>query len=126
MVEKRAIKFYLDESVNGIKKDRILFFLNECRDMENNLLEYYWNNYDAILDHNKWIDFYNNRVMLTEPKMRFQHYMQILHMVYMELMSIHTRIVNSIYFRFDDKDKQAIYNYCAKSRIVTGDRKSVV
>lgn len=114
MAKKKAVKFYLDESVNNIKKDRILFFLNECRDMENNLLEYYWNNYNLILTHQKWIDFYTNRVMLTEPKMRFQHYMQVLHMVYMELMSIHSRIINSIYFRFEDKEKQAIYNYCAK------------
>jgi IS605 OrfB family transposase len=114
MKEKRAIKFYLDESVNDIKKDRILFFLNECRDMENNLLEYYWNNYDVLLSHSKWIDFYTNRIMLSEPKMRFQHYMQVLHMVYMELKSIHSKIINSIYFRFDDKEKQAVYNYCAK------------
>lgn len=114
MKEKRSIKFYLDESVNDIKKDRILFFLNECRDMENNLLEYYWNNYDVLLNNQQWMDFYKNRIMLEVPKMRFQHYMQVLHMVYMELKSLHTRIVNSIYFRFEDKEKQAIYNYCAK------------
>jgi len=112
--ERRAIRFYLDELVNDIKKDRILFFLNECREMENNLLDYYWNNYDVLLKNIKWFDFYANRIMLTEPKMRFQHYMQVLHMVYMELMSIHSKIANSIYFRFDDKDKQAVYNYCAK------------
>jgi transposase len=114
MKETRAIKFYLDESVNDIKKDRILFFLNECRDMENNLLEYYWNNYDLVLSNPQWMDFYKNRIMLSEPKMRFQHYMQVLHLVYMELNSIHSRIRNSIYFRFDDKEKQAVYNYCAK------------
>ena len=114
MKEKRAIKFCLDGSVNDIKKDRILLFLNECKDMENNLLEYYWNNYDIVLKNIKWTDFYANRIMLTEPKMRFQHYMQVLHMVYMELKSLHTRMINSIYFRFDDKEKQAVYNYCAK------------
>ena len=116
MIEKRCIKLYLDESVNNIKKDRILFFLNECRDMENNLLEYYWNNdnYQLLIDNPKWMDFYKNRIMLTEPKMRFQHYMQVLHLTYMELMSIHSRIRNSIYFRFEDKEQQAIYNYCAK------------
>jgi transposase len=114
MKETRAIKFYLDETVNDIKKDRILFFLDECREMENNLLEYYWNNYDLVLSNPQWMDFYKNRVMLDVPKMRFQHYMQVLHLVYMELNSIHSRIKNSLYFRFDDKERQAVYNYCAK------------
>ncbi|NRU52367.1 hypothetical protein [Clostridium beijerinckii] len=116
MLEKRCIKFYLDESVNDIKKDRILFFLNECREMENNLLEHYWSNdnYHLLIDNPKWMDFYKNRVMLDNPKMRFQHYMQVLHLTYMELMSIHSRIKNSIHFKFDDKEQQAIYNYCSK------------
>ncbi len=112
MKEKRAIKFYLDESVNQVKKDKIIKFLKECQDVENKLLEYYWNNYNLLIDNRKWLNFYSNRIMITEPFTRFQHYMQILHMTYMELMSIHSKIINKIYFRFNNKEKQRIYNYC--------------
>lgn len=112
--EIRSIKFYLDESVNAVKKDKILRFLKECQEIENKLLQHYWNNFNELLKSDSWITFYKNRHMITEPRLKFNHYMQVLHMVYMELTSIQTKITKRIHFRFEDKDKQRTYNYCSK------------
>ena len=113
MQESRAIKFYLDESINKVKKDRIIRFLTECQTIENKLLKYYWNNFDLVLSTHTWIDFYSNRYMIREPRLKFHHYMQVLKQVYEQLESLQTKIINRIYFKFDDKEKQSIYNYCS-------------
>jgi IS605 OrfB family transposase len=114
VTELRSIKFYLDESVNNVKKDKILTFLKECQTVENKLLEYYWNNFDKVLNADTWITFYTNRYMITEPRTKFHHYMNILHMVYMELKSLQTKIIKRVYFRNEDNELQRIYNYCSK------------
>ena len=113
MQETRVIKFYLDESINQIKKDKIIRFLSECQTIENKLLDYYWNNFELVLDAHTWIDFYSNRYMIKEPRLKFHHYMQVLKQVYEQLKSLQTKILNKIYFKFDDKEKQSIYNYCS-------------
>lgn len=111
--EYKSIKFYLDESVNKEKKDKIMKFLKECRDMENRLLEYYWNNFHLIVQYRKWLDFYKNRYMIREHQMVFSHYMHVLAQVYEQLKSIETKIIKHIHFKFEDKQLQRIYNYCA-------------
>lgn len=113
MQEIRSIKFYLDESINQVKKDKITKFLTECQVIENKLLKYYWNNFNLVLDTHTWIDFYSNRCMIKEPRLKFHHYMHVLKQVYEELKSLQFKIINKIYFRFDDKEKQVIYNYCS-------------
>lgn len=59
------------------------------------------------------MDFNTNRYIIKEPKTKFSHYQQILQQVYAELKSLESRILNKIYFKFDDKQVQNIYNYCA-------------
>ena len=114
----RSIKFYLDESVNNVKKEKILRFLRECQIVENKLLTYYWDNknfYNIINCHNN-LDF--NRIMINyrnvKPQLKSHHFQQIAQKVFQNLKSIQSNIVNhKVYFRFkDDKIKQRIYNYC--------------
>jgi IS605 OrfB family transposase len=117
--EYRAIKFYLDESVNNIKKDKILTFLKECQDAENKLLEHYWKdeNFKIILKSTSKIDMnYNTNIGFKDitPRLKSHHFYTILNQVYEQLKSLQSNIINKIYFRFDDKDKQRIYNYMSK------------
>lgn len=109
--EMLSIKFYLDDKVNQSKKDKIMRFLTECQTIENKLLKYYWNNFGQVTSCEKWGDFYDNRITIKEPRTKFHHYQQILHMVYAQLKSLETRIRNSTYFKFEDKEQQALYNY---------------
>lgn len=119
MKEKRAIKFYLDESVNNIKKDKIMRFLKECQKVENYLLQYYWQNenFKIVISANTQIDFnYKNEISYkyTEPKLKSHHFQQVLQQVYKQLKSLQMNIINKIHFKFkDDKIKQRIYNYCS-------------
>lgn len=113
MQETRAIKFYLDDSVNQLKKDKIIRFLTECQVVENKLLTYYWNNFDSVVQSHTWIDFYSNRYMIKKPRLKFHHYMHVLKQVCEQLKSLQSKIINKIYFKFDDKEKQSIYNYCS-------------
>jgi IS605 OrfB family transposase len=112
MIEKRSIKFYLDRSVNKFKKDKIVNFLKECQQVENKLLEYYWNNFNDVINSKSWFSFYKIRIMIKEPQTKYNHHQQILHMVYAQLKSIQSNIIKRMYFKFEDKEKQQIYNYC--------------
>jgi IS605 OrfB family transposase len=50
--------------------------------------------------------------MIIEPKTKFQHYQNILHITYNQLKSLQSKITNSIYFKLEDKMQQRILNYC--------------
>lgn len=102
----------MDESVNKTKKEKILRFLQECQTGENQLLDYYWNNFNEVIEANTWITFYTNRHVETNQRLKFHHYMQVLHLAYMNLKSLEMKIMKAMYFRFDDKEKQKVYNYC--------------
>ena len=86
-------------------------FLTECQIIENKLLEYYWNNLNEIITYT-WFKFSTKVIKIDTPKLKSNHYQQISHMVYSELKSIKVKIIKKMYFVFDDKDKQRIYNYC--------------
>lgn len=112
-IEIRAIKFYPNKNIKQIDYDKAIIFLKECQEVENKLLEYHWNKYDKfVLD--TWITFYKNRIMINSPPTKFQHYMQILHLSYMQLKSIQEKIIKKIHFKLDDKTRQRVYNYCSK------------
>lgn len=115
--EKRAIKFYLNKSVNKSKKDKILKFLSECNLVENQLLTYYWNNFDIVIKSKTKIDFiYNNKINFKDitPQLKSHHFQSIIQQVYEQMKSIQSKIINKkIRFKFkDDTNKQRIYNYC--------------
>jgi IS605 OrfB family transposase len=113
-VEMRTIKFYSNNKTTKEDFDKGIKFLTECQEVQNKLLEYYWNNFSLVIDSKSWIDFYNTRVMITAPSIKFQHYQQILHMVYGTLKSLQENIIQKIHFKFEDKLQQRIYNYCSK------------
>lgn len=106
IIETKAIKFYLNTD------EKIMEFFKECQQVENELLKYYWINFNDVIVSNSWFEFYKIRIMITEPKTKFNHYQQILHMVYCQLKSIQSNIIKKIKFKFEDKEKQKIYNYC--------------
>lgn len=113
-IEKRSIKFYSNSKTTNKDFNKAIEFLNECQIIQNKLLEYYWNNFNNVINVNAWIDFYKTRVMITSPSTKFQHYMQILNMVYGLLKSLQEKIIQKIHFKFEDKTRQRIYNYCSK------------
>jgi IS605 OrfB family transposase len=128
--EMRAIKFYSNSKTSTEDFDKGINFLTECREVENKLLEYYWNNFNEVIRVRTWIDFYSNRIMITSPATKFQHYMQILSMTYGALKSLQENIIQKIHFKFEDKMQQRIYNYCSKfvfdwDRLVTYINKQV-
>lgn len=113
--EPRTIKFYLDKSVNKSKKDKVLKFLSECQEVENKLIDYYWNyEFTKVMTSRNKVAFNYNSYKVKEPKIKSHHHQQLLQQVYHMLKSIGNRIRNSIYFKFEDKEKQYIYNYMAK------------
>lgn len=92
-------------------------FLKECQQVENQLLEHYWNNFDAIIKSNSNIQMtYHNTINYrdTTPKLKSHHFYAVLTQVYEQLKSLETRIKNRIYFRFDDKEKQKVFNYLSR------------
>lgn len=114
-IEKRAIKFYLDASVNDIKQDKILRFLRECQDTQNNLYKHYWEHFDVIINNKKYMSFsyqlINYKTVI--PKLKSHHYYQVAQQVFGNLKTIQTTIINKMHFKFkQDKDKQRVYNYC--------------
>lgn len=113
-IEMRTIKFYSNDKTTPENFNKVVEFLTECQEIENKLLEYYWNNFDEVIRAKTQIDFYKNRVMITSPATKFQHYMQILFMVYGTLKSLQENIIQKIHFEFNDKMQQRIYNYCSK------------
>jgi IS605 OrfB family transposase len=113
-MEMRAIKFYSNNKTTTEDFNRGINFLTECQEVENKLLEYYWTNFNEVISVRTWIDFYSKRIMITSPSTKFQHYMQILHMVYMQLKSLEEKTKQKVHFKFEDKMQQRIYNYCSK------------
>jgi putative transposase len=118
-IEQRAIKFYLDNSVNQVKKDKIIRFLEECRNVQNYLYNYYWNDekFIEIIKSKTKVEFsYHNDIDYRDiqPRLKSHHFYQVCNQVFANLKSIQSNIINKIYFKFDDdKDKKAIYNYCS-------------
>jgi IS605 OrfB family transposase len=112
--EMRAIKFYSNNKTTTEDFNKGINFLSECQEVENELLEYYWTNFTEVIRAKSQLVFYKNRVMITSPATKFQHYQQILFMVFRTLKSLEERITQKIHFKFDDKMKQRIYNYCSK------------
>ena len=113
-VEMRAIKFYSNKKTTKEDFNKGTNFLTECQKVENKLLEYYWNNFNEIIKVRTQIDFYKNRIMITSPTTKFQHYMQILFMAYGTLKSLQGKIAQKIHFKFENKMQQRVYNYCSK------------
>ena len=112
-IEKRVVKFYLDERVNSVDKERIYKFLSECQEVENKLIDYYWDNYNDVVAASNGKYFYNNRIAMPEPRLKFHHYMNLLFQVYELLKSIQSNIINNrMYFKIEDTEKQRVYNYC--------------
>lgn len=115
-LETRSIKFYLDDSINKVKKEKILKFLNECLEVENKIIEHYWNHeFEKVVTSKDKIAFNYGAYKPEYPKLKSHHYQQVLQQAFHELKSISNRIKNSIRFKFDDIQKQAIYNYFAKA-----------
>lgn len=114
MKETRAIKFYLDKSVNKSKKIEIINFLNECKEAQNKLYEYYWSNFKIVIDSKNKIDFNYKGLNYKEisPLLKSHHFQQVNQDVYGSLIAILTKIKQKIKFEYkDDKEKQRIYNY---------------
>lgn len=113
--EIRSIKFYLDESiVNKEKRNKIIRFLEECRDVENQVLEYYWDNFEIVTNAKTWITFSYDNFKVKNPNTKSHHYAQIRQQAYNQLKSSQIKIKNKIKFNFNDKQKQTIYNYFAR------------
>ena len=118
MKETRSIKFYLDKSVNKKKKNEIIKFLNECRDVENQLYAYYWENYNVVLKSKTKIDFNrNNKIGYKDlqPQLKSHHFQQVMQDVYGNLMGQKIKIRNSIKIKnVTDSNKYKVYNYCKR------------
>lgn len=115
MIENRNIKFYLSDKVNDSKKNKIIEFLKECNTVENYLLQYYWEHFDTIIKSNSKIDMnYNNKINFkdTVPILKSHHFYTVLKQTYGQLKSIQSNIINRIYFKYENKSKQRVYNYC--------------
>lgn len=115
--EIRCVKFHLDKSVNKAKKDKIIKFLNECQTVQNKIFELYWEDdlYKTVINSKNKIAFnYNSKLSYRDftPKLKSHHFQQILQQVFSSLKSIQSNIIRNIYFEFEDKELQAIYNYC--------------
>lgn len=115
--EIRCIKFYLDKSVNKSKKDKILKLLEECKIVQNQLYEKYWIDeyFKLIIISENKMDF-NSNLNCTyrdfTPILKSHHFQQVSQQVFANLKSIQSNIINDIYFDFEDKELQYIYNYC--------------
>jgi len=114
--EVRIIKFHLDKTVNNTKRERLYNFLMECQSVQNQLYSLYWDDelFKIIIKSSNKINFnYSNSIKYTDinPVLKSHHFQQVLQQVYSNLKSIETNIINKMYFKFDDKDKQKVYNY---------------
>ncbi len=118
ILEKRAIKFYLDDKVNKAKKEKLLKFLNECQNAQNQMYTYFWDNFNVIIECKNKLDINSyankNNYRVREPRLKSHHHQQVLQSVFANLKSLESNIVNKIRFKFDNNEKQRIYNYLAK------------
>ncbi len=115
MIKTKSIKFYLDKKINKSKKDKIIEFLEECKSVENYLLDYYWNNYNVIINSTDPINFrQNNTIHFTSinPILKSHHFYQVLRQCFWTLKALQIKMIKQINFCFEDKMKQRVYNYC--------------
>lgn len=100
------------------EKIKILKFLEECRDAQNKMFVYFWDNFHLItqcknkLDINSLVNTIGYRV--TDPDLKSHHHQQILQATFSNLKMIQTIIIKKIKFKMEDKELQRIYNYIAK------------
>ena len=117
MKKKKAIRFYTD-NINSKKRNDIVKFLDECKEVQNKLYSHYWNNdnFMIIVKSKVKLDFNRNRNLNyreVTPILKSHHFQQVNQQVYANLRSLYTKIIKRIHFKFKDKEIQAIYNYCS-------------